>query len=321
MYRKKIGDHTMFDEEKTIKAVEKVSPSVVNIVTKRVMGYDRFNTFEFQGAGSGIIMNPEGYILTNNHVVEKTKTVNVFLCNGEKYEGTVIGTDPSTDVAVIKINGDNFYSGQFGNSDTLRPGQIAIAIGNSLGLAGGPSVTIGVISAIQRNIPSERGVLENMIQTDAAINPGNSGGPLIDSDGTIIGINNAIIPFAHGIGFAIPINVAKDVANELITYGHVIRPWLGILGIDINPTLASYYQLAADEGALIVQINEESPAEKAGLEPGDIIIEIEGKHMRGMEDVRHTIWKRKAGENITLKILRNHQKILGTLKLTHTPAS
>jgi len=160
-----------------------------------------------------------------------------------------------------------------------------------------------------------------MIQTDAAINPGNSGGPLIDSDGTIIGINNAIIPFAHGIGFAIPINVAKDVANELITYGHVIRPWLGILGIDINPTLASYYQLTADEGALIVKINEESPAEKAGLEPGDIIIEIEGKHMRGMEDVRHTIWKRKAGENITLKILRNHQQILGTLKLTHTPAS
>ncbi len=316
-----MGNHTMYDEEKTIKAVEKVSPSVVNIVTKRVIGYDRFNTFEFQGAGSGVIMNPEGYILTNNHVVEQTKTVNVFLCNGEKYEGTVIGTDPSTDVAVIKINGDNFYSGQFGNSDTLRPGQIAIAIGNSLGLSGGPSVTIGVISAIQRNIPSERGILENMIQTDAAINPGNSGGPLIDSDGTIIGINNAIIPFAHGIGFAIPINVAKDVANELITYGRVIRPWLGILGIDINPTLASYYQLAADEGALIVQINEESPAEKAGLEPGDIIIEIEGKHMRGMEDVRHTIWKRKAGENITLKILRNHQQILGTLKLTHTPAS
>jgi len=316
-----MGNQTMYDEEKTIKAVEKVSPSVVNIVTKRVIGYDRFNTFEFQGAGSGVIMNPEGYILTNNHVVEQTKTVNVFLCNGEKYEGTVIGTDPSTDVAVIKINGDNFYSGQFGNSDTLRPGQIAIAIGNSLGLSGCPSVTIGVISAIRRNIPSERGILENMIQTDAAINPGNSGGPLIDSDGTIIGINNAIIPFAHGIGFAIPINVAKDVANELITYGHVIRPWLGILGIDINPTLASYYQLTADEGALIVKINEESPAEKAGLEPGDIIIEIEGKHMRGMEDVRHTIWKRKAGENITLKILRNHQQILGTLKLTHTPAS
>jgi serine protease Do len=316
-----MGDPTMYDEEKTIKAVEKVSPSVVNIITKHVMGNNRFNTFEFQGAGSGVIMNPEGYILTNNHVVEHTQTVRVILCNGEKYEGHVVGTDPSTDIAVIKIDGDNFYSGEFGNSDSLQPGQMAIAIGNSLGLSGGPSVTIGVISAIRRNIPSERGILENMIQTDAAINPGNSGGPLIDSNGAIIGINNAIIPYAHGIGFAIPINVAKDVANELITYGHVTRPWLGILGIDINPALASYYKLAADEGALIVQINEGSPAEKAGLEPGDIIIEIEGKHMRGMEDVRHTIWKRKAGENIALKILRNHQQILGTLKLMQTLAS
>src|SRR5512136_2435112 len=128
----------MFDEEKTTKAVEKVSPSVVNIVTKR-LGRDRFNTYEFQGAGSGIIMNPEGYILTNNHVVEHTKKVDVYLCNGEKYEGQVIGTDPSTDIAVIKIDGDNFYSGEFGNSDSLRPGQMAIAIGNSLGLSGGPS--------------------------------------------------------------------------------------------------------------------------------------------------------------------------------------
>jgi serine protease Do len=170
----------MFDEEKTIRAVEKVTPSVVNIVTKQIMGYNRFTTYKFQGAGSGIIMNPEGYILTNNHVVNRTKKVDVYLCNGDKYEGSVIGTDPSTDIAVIKINGDNFYSGEFGNSDTIQPGQMAIAIGNSLGFSGGPSVTIGVISAIRRNIPSERGVLENMIQTDAAINPGNSGGSLID---------------------------------------------------------------------------------------------------------------------------------------------
>jgi serine protease Do len=310
----------MFDEERTTKAVEKVSPSVVNIVTKRVMGYDRFNTYEFKGAGSGIIMNPEGYVLTNNHVVEQAKKVDVYLCNGEKYEGHVVGTDPSTDIAVIKINGDNFYSGEFGDSDALRPGQMAIAIGNSLGLSGGPSVTIGVISAIRRNIPSERGVLENMIQTDAAINPGNSGGPLIDSDGKIIGINNAIVPFAHGIGFAIPINIAKDVANELITYGRITRPWLGILGVDINPALASYYNLASEEGALIVRINEESPADKAGIEPGDIIIEIEGKPMKGMEDVRHLIWKRKAGERITLRILRKHKQFLGTLQLAPTPA-
>jgi serine protease Do len=311
----------MYDEEKTIKAVEKVSPSVVSVSTKRLMRADRFNTFEMTGAGSGIIMNPDGYVLTNNHVVEGTKKVDVYLCDGQKYEGFVVGTDPSTDIAVVKINGKNFYSGEFGNSDTLRPGQLAIAIGNSLGLTGGPSVTIGVISAIRRNIPSQNGVMENMIQTDAAVNPGNSGGPLIDSEGRIIGINNAIIPYAQGIGFAIPINIAKDVANELIIHGQVTRPWLGILGMDMNPTLASYYNLASDKGALVVQINENSPAYHAGLVPGDIILKIGEKPVKGMEDMRQMIWKRKSGEKIKVEILRKDQQLTGTITLTEMPAS
>jgi len=311
----------MFNEEKTIKAVEKVSPSVVSVSTKRRIRYNMFNTYEMTGAGSGIIMTPDGYVLTNNHVVEGVNPVDVYLCDGKKYEGRVIGTDPSTDIAVIKIDGHNFYSGEFGNSDSLKPGQMAIAIGNSLGLTGGPTVTVGVISAVRRNIPSQRGVLENMIQTDAAINPGNSGGPLVDSEGRIIGINNAIIPYAQGIGFAIPINLAKDVANELITYGQVTRPWLGILGMDMNPTLASYYNLATDEGALIVRINEESPAYHAGLEPGDIIIKIGEIPVKGMEDIRQFIWHHKTGEKIKIQILRKHQQISGTLQLAEMPAS
>jgi serine protease Do len=309
----------MFDEEKITKAVEKVSPSVVSVTTKRRLRYNLSSTYEMTGAGSGILMNPDGYILTNNHVVEQTNTVDVYLCDGKKYDGQVIGTDPSTDIAVIKINGHNFYSGEFGNSDNLRPGQIAIAIGNSLGLTGGPTVTIGVVSAIRRNIPSQRGVLENMIQTDAAINPGNSGGPLVDSDGKIIGVNNAIIPYAQGIGFAIPINLAKDVANELITYGQVTRPWLGILGMDMNSTLASYYNLATDEGALIVRINEDSPAYHAGFEPGDIIIKIGDLPVKGMEDVRHYIWQRRVGEKIKIHILRNREHITETLRLLPIP--
>jgi len=266
----------MSNEEKIIKAVEKVSPCVVSVSTKRRVRYNLFNSIEMTGAGSGIIMNPDGYVLTNNHVVEGTNIVDVYLGDGKKYDGEIIGTDPSTDIAVIKINGHNFYSGEFGNSDDLKPGQTTIAIGNSLGLTDGPTVTVGVVSAIRRNIPSQRGVLENMIQTDAAINPGNSGGPLIDSEGRIIAVNNAIIPYDQGIGFAIPINIAKDVANELITYGQVTRPWLGILGMDMNPTLVSYYNLATEEGVLIVRINEESPAYHAGLEPGDIIVKIGG---------------------------------------------
>jgi len=311
----------MFDEEKTIKAVEKVSPSVVSVSTKRLMRYDLFNTFELKGAGSGIIMNPEGYVLTNNHVIEGARTVDVYLNDGKKYEGTVVGTDPDTDIAIIKIDGHNFYSGEFGNSDDIKPGQMVIAIGNSLGLSGGPTVTVGVISAVRRNIPSNQGILENMIQTDAAINPGNSGGPLVDSDGRIIAINNAIIPYAQGIGFAIPINVAKDVANELISYGRVTRPWLGILGMDMNPTLASYYNLALDEGALIVRINEDSPAYHAGLHPGDIIVKIGENPIKGMEDLRHSIWQRKAGEKVKIQILRKHQQLTGTLQLTEMSAS
>jgi len=314
-------DKKMFDEEKTIKAVEKVSPSVVSVSTKRLMRYDLFNTFELQGAGSGIIMNPEGYVLTNNHVIEGARTVDVYLIDGKKYEGKVVGTDPDTDIAIIKIDGHNFYSGEFGNSDDIKPGQMVIAIGNSLGLSGGPTVTVGVISAVRRNIPSKQGILENMIQTDAAINPGNSGGPLIDSDGRIIAINNAIIPYAQGIGFAIPINVAKDVANELISYGRVTRPWLGILGMDMNPTLASYYNLASNEGALIVHINEDSPACHAGLQPGDIIIKIGENPIKGMENLRHSIWQRKAGEKVKIQILRKHQQLTGTLQLTEMSAS
>jgi len=314
-------DKKMFDEEKTIKAVEKVSPSVVSVSTKRLMRYDLFNTFELKGTGSGIIMNPEGYVLTNNHVIEGARTVDVYLNDGKKYEGTVVGTDPGTDIAIIKIDGHNFYSGEFGNSDDIKPGQMVIAIGNSLGLSGGPTVTVGVISAVRRNIPSKQGILENMIQTDAAINPGNSGGPLVDSDGRIIAINNAIIPYAQGIGFAIPINVAKDVANELISYGRVTRPWLGILGMDMNPTLASYYNLASDEGALIVRINEDSPAYHAGLHPGDIIVKIGENTIKGMEDLRQSIWQRKAGEKVKIQILRKHQQLTGTLQLTEMVAS
>jgi S1-C subfamily serine protease len=311
----------MFDEEKTIKAVEKVSPSVVSVSTKRLMRYNMYNTFELEGAGSGIIMNPEGYVLTNNHVIENARTVDVYLNDDKKYDGTVVGTDPDTDIAIIKIDGHNFYSGEFGNSDDIKPGQMVIAIGNSLGLSGGPTVTVGVVSAVRRNIPSKQGILENMIQTDAAINPGNSGGPLIDSDGRIIAINNAIIPYAQGIGFAIPINLAKEVANELISFGRIIRPWLGILGLDMNPKLASYYYLTSTERALIVRINEDSPAYHAGLQPGDIIIKINEKSIKNMEDLRRTVWKQKAGEKVKIQILRKHQRLTGIVLLTEMTAS
>ena len=311
----------MNEEERIIHAVEKISPSIVSISTKHLLNYGLFNTYEATGIGSGIILNPDGHIVTNHHVVSDAKTAEVYLIDGKRYDAQIIATDSSTDVAILKIDGENFYSGQFGDSGGLRLGQTAIAIGHSLGLQGGPSVTVGVISAVGRNIPTPNGVLENMIQTDAAINPGNSGGPLIDSDGNIIGINNAVIPYANGIGFAIPSNLVRDIANELITNGRVVRPWLGIIGIDMTPGLASYYRLHADHGALIVQINEDSPAQKAGLKPGDIILQVEDHTVNGIEDLRRTLWKHKTGENIHVKIIRKHHHLQGTLRLSEMPQS
>jgi len=311
----------MSDEERIIRAVEKVSPSIVSISTTHILNYGLFNTYEATGVGSGIILNPDGYIVTNNHVVSDTRTAEVYLLDGKRFDARVVATDPSTDIAVLKINGENFYSGEFGDSDGLRPGQTAIAIGHSLGLVGGPSVTVGVVSALHRNIPTPHGVIENMIQTDAAINPGNSGGPLVDSDGRIIGVNNAIIPYANGIGFAIPSNIVRDIANELIQNGRVVRPWLGIIGIDMTPALASYYRLHSDHGALIVQISADSPAQEAGLKPGDIIMQVEDHPVNGIEDLRRTLWKHKTGETIQVKIKRKHQQLQGTLRLFEMPQS
>lgn len=240
------------DEEKIIKAVEKVSPSVVNVSSVHIVHYDMFHTIPLKGVGSGVIMDTEGHIVTNDHVIEGSRKVDVFLINGKKHEGEVLGSDPTTDIAVIKIKAKGLSPADFGDSDSLKPGQTALAIGNPLGLEGKPTVTIGVVSAIDRKIRSEFGLMKPLIQTDAAINPGNSGGPLADSSGRIIGINTALVPFAQGIGFAIPVNLAKSIAQELIAHGKIVRPWLGIEGVAVTPELADYYDLSAKKGALIV---------------------------------------------------------------------
>ncbi|MDD5593482.1 MAG: trypsin-like peptidase domain-containing protein [Candidatus Margulisbacteria bacterium] len=311
----------MYDEEKIIKAVEKLSPSVVNVSTVHMIRYDMFHTAPVKGVGSGIIISPDGYILTNYHVTEGTRHVDVFLIDGKKQTGTVVGVDPTTDLSVIKLKCSACAAAELGDSDKLRPGQMALAIGNPFGLAGGPAVTVGVVSAINRNIQSDRGLMETLIQTDAAINPGNSGGPLADSDGRVIGINTAIIPFAQGIGFAIPINLARDISKELIEHGKVIRPWLGIATSDITPEMADYYGFSIKEGALVVWMVSGGPAHKAGIQPGDIIVEVEGKHVKTMDDVRKIIGKKKIGEEIELKLLRADNEIEAKLKLGEAPGA
>jgi S1-C subfamily serine protease len=229
------------DEKNVLDIIEKVSKSVVNISTIKLVHNMFYQAVPVAGMGSGTIIDTKGLILTNNHVVGGAEKIHVILWNNEALEGTIEGSCAVHDIAVVKVNGKNLQAAELGNSDKLRVGQRVYAIGNPFGLAGGPTVTSGVISAINRTIESERGLIESLVQTDAAINPGNSGGPLVDLEGKVIAINTAIIPFAQGIGFAIPINSAKACTNGMVSEGIAKRPWLGVIGLSITGEVARYY--------------------------------------------------------------------------------
>jgi len=295
-------------EDSVVDVIEKASRSVVNINTLRVFRDVFYQVVPVKGMGSGFIIDDRGYLLTNNHVVERAERIAVTLVDGRGLEGKLVGTCRSADVAVIKVNGDNLTSMELGDSDKLRVGQRVFAIGNPFGLAGGPTVTSGVISALNRTIQSNEGVFKDLVQTDAAINPGNSGGPLIDIEGRVVAINTAIIPFAQGIGFAIPINAAKSCSKEIIVHGAIMRPWLGITGLSITRDVALQYDLPVEGGVLIANIEPDSPAGKAGINPGDIILEFDGKRMNRIEDLQSTLMERKPGDRAELTVVRGQKK-------------
>ena len=313
------------NEETIINALEKVSKNVVNIASVRMVTDQLFRIFPVEGVGSGIIIDNQGHILTNYHVVDHARRLKVTLNDGKTFNAKVIGTDKLTDLAVLQIeNHDNnnvfdfIPSIEFGNSDSLRVGQIVIAIGNPFGLTGGPTVTTGIISSLNRNIEFEEGILE-LVQTDAAINPGNSGGPLVNTNGEVIAINTAKIPYAHGIGFAVPVNTAKTILQELIQYGKVNRPWLGVSTINITNRIARYYRLPTNEGALVVKVEEYSPAADAGIRPGDIIEEVDERRIEEITDLSSRIKKKKAKENTLLSLNRYGRRFNISVTLENQP--
>lgn len=295
-------------EENIVEVVEKVTKSVVNINTLRVFHDVFYRVVPVKGMGSGFILDERGYILTNNHVIEKAERIVATLTDGRVLEGELVGAHRSSDVAVIKIDADKLTATELGDSDNLRVGQRVFAIGNPFGLAGGPTVTSGVISALNRTIHSSRGVFKDLVQTDAAINPGNSGGPLIDTAGRVIAISTAIIPYAQGIGFAIPINAAKYSSRDIILHGAVRRPWLGISGLNLTKEVADYYELPVMKGVLVVNIASESPADKAGIREGDIILEFDNKRVDRVEELQSILQERKPGDKAELTILRGIKK-------------
>ncbi len=309
-----------YDEKTVLDIIEKVSKSVVNISTVKLVHNVFYQAVPVGGMGSGTIIDAkQGLILTNNHVVGGAEKINVTLFNNEVLEGTIAGSCAIHDIAVIKVNGKDLIASELGDSDKLRVGQRVYAIGNPFGLAGGPSVTSGVVSAINRSIESQRGLIENLVQTDAAINPGNSGGPLVDLEGKVIAINTAIIPYAQGIGFAIPINSAKTCTNGIVTEGIAKRPWLGIIGLSLTYDVAHYYKLPVDHGVLVTKISKGSPAETAGMSEGDIILSLSNVEIRSIEDLVAQIHKRKVGDSVRIFALRNSHEHYFDLTLKETP--
>jgi len=310
------------DEDKAIKAVEKASKYVVSVNTVTLVSDFLFHSMPVSGLGSGIIYGSDGFIVTNNHVVSNTRKISVTLHDNKLYEGTVVGNDSLTDIAVVKVPKTGLTPAEFFDSDNLKVGQFVLALGNPFGLAGGPTVTAGVISALKRKIQAQGGpVIEDLIQTDAAINPGNSGGPLINLSGQVVAMSTAIIPYAQGIGFAITSNSIKRVAEEIIRYGRVIRPWLGINGIDLNNGIAEYYNLAVDFGVLVVSVVNGSPAYYAGLRQGDIIVQVDKDRVNSLGDLLAQLWKRKTGDEVSLRIIRGEKEFASKAKLMESPIS
>lgn len=303
-----------------VQAAKKVSPAVVGITTK-VYNRDMFNrkVLVGEGVGSGVIFDKAGYIVTNNHVVGTAKTVIVSLADGQSTEGTVVGRDAKTDLAVVKINMDNLPVAEFGDSDSLQVGEPAIAIGNPLGLEFQGTVTVGVISSLNRTIGAE-GQSMKLIQTDAAINPGNSGGALVDADGKVIGINSAKISQegVEGLGFAIPINAARPILQDLITNGKVVRPYLGLYGLDQQMVARFGMQLNA-QGIYVYRVVPGGPLDQAGLQHGDVIVKLDGTDVKDFASLQSVMDKLKVGDSVSIDYTRNGMNREATVVLQESP--
>lgn len=314
-----------------IYSANKVLPSIVGITVEYTVTSNFMQGMSqlAQAQGSGIIISKDGYILTNNHIinssdsstyyeVSKATKVYVYLYNDSTpYEAKIIGTDEQTDLAVIKIEKDDLTEAELGNSNSVKIGEFAMAVGNPLGMQS--SVTSGIISAVNRTVTGENGTTYTLIQTDAAINSGNSGGALVNSEGKVIGINTLKLSGTgiEGIGFAIPINSTTDITSQLIQYSKVKRPFIGISGIDLNAETAKTYNLV--EGVYVKSVEDFSAAEKAGLKAGDVIIEVEGKSIKTMDELNEVKNSHKIGDELKLKINRNGTEKEITLTLGEQP--
>jgi S1-C subfamily serine protease len=290
-------------------AAAKVSPSVVNIDVRSRAGQSREHAGEIRGSGSGFVLTPDGFVLTNSHVVHAASRIEVLLGDGGRYDAELIGDDPSTDLAVVRISAPPLVPVSLGDSQRAKVGQLVIAIGNPYGFQ--CTVTTGVISALGRSLRSTSGrLIDNLIQTDAALNPGNSGGPLVTSRGEVIGVNTAVILPAQGLCFAIAIDTAKFVASRLIRDGKIRRGYIGVAGqnITLPRRLIRFHKLPADTGILVISVEPNSPAQKAGLEEGDVLLAYDGNPTPSIDALHRLLTETRVGVASPLAILRGVER-------------
>lgn len=300
-----------------ISVVERVGPAVVSITVSQALQRAGGRWPERVGTGSGVIIAPDGYVLTNSHVVHEARQIQVALTDGRSFDATVIGEDPDTDLAVVRVDASGLPYAELGDSSSLRVGQLVIAIGNPLGFQS--TVSAGVVSALGRALRTQSGrLIENIIQTDVPLSPGNSGGPLVDSHGRMVGINTAVIIMAQGISFAIPVNTAKWVVPQLLKRGRVRRAFLGIAGHSrpLDPRVVKAQKLPRDLGVEVVSVDARTPAGGAGLREGDVIIEIGGQPVASADDLQRFLAEWPVGRTTTVSVMRGRDRA----DLTVTPA-
>lgn len=297
----------MSTEETYIKAVEKATRSTVSVNTASGSMH-AFHCHPLYGVGSGLVLDSQGHILTSWHVVRDASRTVVALPGGEIADCEVVGVDRETDMAVLRTEVTGLTPAEFGDSDLLRLGQPVLVVGNPLGMAGGPTVTSGVISSLHRHIHAGGGGLGPFLQTDAAINPGNSGGPIIDLSGRVIGVAAAHIPHAEGIGFAVPGNQARDIAAEIVRNGRVLRPWLGIVGLELDRRVARFYGLGSSRGIFITEVAEDGPAGSVGIRTGDVLRTMDGKDLSAMEDLTSVLRGKGVDEPVSIDVERNGKR-------------
>ncbi len=328
------GSHKNYKYPPFVELAQRLKPGVVNISTTKIIRtaspffpgpmdpffrefFEKFfgplpKEFKEKSLGSGFIISKDGYIITNNHVIEKASEIKVKTFDGKTYNARVVGKDPKIDIALLKIDTkDELTPLPLGDSSKVKVGEWVMAIGNPFGLS--ETVTVGIVSATGRIIGM--GPYDNFIQTDASINPGNSGGPLINMAGEVIGVNTAIVARGQGIGFAIPINMVKAVLPQLKERGTVIRGWLGVYIQEVTPELAKVFKLGKPMGALVSKVVKGSPADKAGIRSGDIIIEFDGKKIKEMHDLPRIVAMTPPGKIVKVKVLRNGKERVFTVKV------